>query len=139
MIRISDSLSLDPRDIVETFVRASGPGGQNVNKVATAVELRYGVAGALLPDDLKTRLKVLAGRQLTQDGILVIFAQEHRSQERNRAAALAKLVSLMRRAAAAPKRRIATKPTKASKTRRLETKAKRAHTKKLRTITPAQD
>jgi ribosome-associated protein len=139
MIRITDSISIDPREIAESFVRASGPGGQNVNKVSTAVELRFDVARALLPGDLKTRLRGFAGRQLTLDGVLVIFAQEHRSQERNRESALAKLVSLLRRAAQRPKRRIATRPTKASKTRRLESKAKRARTKKLRTVNSTHD
>jgi ribosome-associated protein len=139
MIRITDSLSIDEDDVLWSFSRASGPGGQNVNKVSTAAELRFDVSRAFLPEDLKGRLVRLAGRQLTQDGILIITAQETRSQERNRDLALQKLIDLLRKAAHRPKRRIATKPTRASKTRRLESKSKRAQTKKLRNARPDTD
>jgi ribosome-associated protein len=139
MIRITDSLSIDEDEIVWNFVRASGPGGQNVNKVSTAAELRFDVARAFLPEDLKARLRPLAGRQLTQDGMLVITAQETRSQERNREIALTKLVELLKKAAHRPKRRIATRPTRASKTRRLDAKSKHAHTKKMRSSRPDTD
>lgn len=139
MLKVTESLSISDDDLVWNFVRASGPGGQNVNKVATAAELRFDVAKADFPEDMKQRLKRLAGRLLTQDGVLVIEAQETRSQERNRQLAVDKLLALLREAAVRPKRRIATRPTRASKTRRLESKAKRSNTKRLRSARPGMD
>src|ERR1044072_147047 len=119
-IRITDDISLDDSEIEESFVRSSGPGGQNVNKLSTAVQLRFNVRRSpSLPNDVAVRLMRLAGKRMTKDGVLVLVAQTHRTQERNRADALERLAALIREAAVRPVKRIATKPTRDRKSTRL--------------------
>jgi ribosome-associated protein len=133
MLKITDAISIDERELQERFVRASGPGGQNVNKVSTAVELRFDVGStSSLPEGVRARLCRLAGRRLNDDGILIIRAERFRTQERNREDARERLVELIRQAAVVPKRRVKTKPTRASKERRRDDKKKRGHVKRLR-------
>ena len=133
MIEITRSIWLDERELEESFVRASGPGGQNVNKVSTAVELRWDVGRSpALTEPVRARLVKLAGRRLTQDGVLVIQADQFRSQERNRQDALDRLVALVRAAAVAPVPRRPTRPTLGSKKRRLEAKGKHSDLKRQR-------
>ena len=134
MIQITDAIAIEDREVEESFVRAAGPGGQNVNKVATAVQLRFDVRRSpSLPEDVRARLEKLAGRKLTQEGVLIITAQRYRTQERNRQDALERLVALIRQAVVrlAPRRR--TKPTASARRRRLKAKSHRAGIKKLRT------
>jgi ribosome-associated protein len=137
MIRIDERISIDERELEERFIRASGPGGQNVNKLASAVQLRFDVRGSQsLPGDVRSRLERLAGRRLTRRGVLVITAQRHRTQERNRQDALDRLLELIRRAAVAPTPRRATRPTAGSRERRLQSKKRRGSIKDMRQAKP---
>ena len=131
-IQITPSIAIEERELEERFVRSSGPGGQNVNKVSTAVELRFDIAASSLPYDVKERLLVLAGRRASADGVLLIDSREHRTQAMNREAARARLVALLQLAAKRPVRRRATKPSRSSKEKRLEGKKQRSALKALR-------
>lgn len=140
MIRVTDKISIDERELEERFIRASGPGGQNVNKVSSAVQLRFDVRGSpSLPEGVRARLEILAGRRLTKDGTLVITAQRHRTQEANRRDAEARLIDLVARAAEPPPKRYKTRPPRASKAERRQEKTRRAQVKSGRARPLADD
>ncbi len=140
MIQVTNSIAIDEDELQESFIRASGPGGQNVHKVSSAVQLRFDVRRSpSLPADVKARLEQIAGKRLTGDGVLVITAQRFRTQERNREDAVTRLVELVRQATERPKPRRPTRPTLASKQRRLEAKGRRADIKKGRSAKPGFD
>jgi len=129
MIPVMDGIAIAEHELSERFVRASGPGGQNVNKVATAVELRFDVGASSLPEDVKARLAALAGNRISADGVLLIDSRAHRTQSQNRAAARERLLELLRRAAVKPRPRRKSRPSGAARERRLQSKAARSRTK----------
>lgn len=140
MIAITPTIAIDPSEIEEAFIRASGPGGQNVNKVSSAVQLRFDVRhSAALPPDVRARAERLAGRRLSKDGVIVITARRHRTQERNRADALDRLVELLRRAAQPPAPRKPTRPSAGATKRRLAAKTRRGALKKKRGVVSGDD
>jgi len=140
MMKITDQIAIDSRDIKETFIRAAGPGGQNANKVSTAVQIRFDLRHSQsLPDDVRVRAKQLAGRRLTKEGVIVITARRYRTQQQNRDDALFRLTNLLKQAARPVSTRKPTRPTWGSRTRRLDTKTQRGAIKKLRRKTPGDD
>ena len=140
MLRVNDQIEIRESEIEEHFIRSSGPGGQNVNKLASAVQLRFDIRRSpSLPDDVRARLERLSGRRLTRDGVLVITAQRHRTQERNRDDARQRLLNLVRQAAIAPVPRRPTKPTRAARKRRIESKKRHGSLKRERGSKPSFD
>jgi ribosome-associated protein len=137
MIVVTQNIALDEREIQQEFIRSAGPGGQNINKVATAVQLRFDVQNSpSLPEDVRQRLIRLAGKQITDDGVLIITARQHRTQDQNRQEAVDRLVEMIRRAAIPPKARHKTKPTGASKLKRLDSKRRHSEIKRSRRLKP---
>lgn len=139
-VQVNDNIQLDPEELEEQFIRSSGPGGQNVNKVASAVQLRFDIRNSpSLPDDVRQKAEKLAGKRLSNDGVIIITADRYRLQERNREDAVARLVALLGKAAEPVKLRRPTRPTAASRRRRLEDKSKRSGIKQTRRAKPSWD